>query len=141
MPLVGFGTAGLSENTAQAVTWALEAGYRLIDSAQAREWYREDLVGDALQRTTVPRSSLFITSKCAVCMARACCSTSSRGPGSARRRTSSAEAPLPCRRSHLLQASPEAPGVQRYAQAGASESHDGLLRSAGARSSEPEQTQ
>lgn len=34
MPLVGFGTAGLGDQTAQAVTWALEAGYRLIDSAQ-----------------------------------------------------------------------------------------------------------
>lgn len=64
MPLVGFGTAGLGENTAQAVTWALEAGYRLLDSAQAREWYREDLVGEALLKTSVPRPSLFITSKC-----------------------------------------------------------------------------
>lgn len=64
MPLIGFGTAGLTENTAQAVTWALEAGYRLLDSAQAREWYREDLVGEALKGTTVPRSSLFLTSKC-----------------------------------------------------------------------------
>lgn len=34
MPLVGFGTAGLGPNTKQAVKWALEAGYRLLDSAQ-----------------------------------------------------------------------------------------------------------
>lgn len=65
MPLVGFGTAGLTESTTKAVTWALEAGYRLLDSAQAREWYREDLVGEALQKSSVPRSDLFITSKCA----------------------------------------------------------------------------
>ena len=44
MPLVGFGTAGLGEATERAVLWALETGYRSIDSAQAREWYREDLV-------------------------------------------------------------------------------------------------
>jgi len=32
---VGFGTAGMGEHTLQAVVWALEAGYRLLDSAQA----------------------------------------------------------------------------------------------------------
>ena len=34
MPLVGFGTAGLGAETKQAVAWALQAGYRLLDSAQ-----------------------------------------------------------------------------------------------------------
>ena len=34
MPLVGFGTAGLGAETKQAVLWALQAGYRLLDSAQ-----------------------------------------------------------------------------------------------------------
>lgn len=34
MPLIGFGTAGLGEATAVAVAWALQAGYRLIDTAQ-----------------------------------------------------------------------------------------------------------
>jgi len=36
MPLVGFGTAGLGLETKQAVKWALDAGYRLLDSAQVR---------------------------------------------------------------------------------------------------------
>lgn len=83
MPTIGFGTAGLSIGTADAVLAALDAGYRSgllpaagdvatvylffhflnrfllklihsagcqemcrhIDSAGAREWYREDLVG------------------------------------------------------------------------------------------------
>ncbi len=31
---MGFGSAGLGPDTKQAVKWALEAGYRLIDSAQ-----------------------------------------------------------------------------------------------------------
>lgn len=34
MPRLGFGTAGLGAQTGQAVAWALEAGYGLIDSAQ-----------------------------------------------------------------------------------------------------------
>jgi diketogulonate reductase-like aldo/keto reductase len=63
MPLVGFGTAGLGEATERAVLWALEAGYRSIDSAQAREWYREDLVGSAVAKSGVPREALFLTSK------------------------------------------------------------------------------
>jgi ShK domain-like len=34
MPRVGFGTAGLGTNTKQATLWALQAGYRMLDSAQ-----------------------------------------------------------------------------------------------------------
>ncbi|GJP46923.1 hypothetical protein CLOM_g6168 [Closterium sp. NIES-68] len=63
MPRVGFGTAGLGDETAQAVEWALEAGYRLFDSAQAREWYREDAVGAAIARHNVSRNDLFLVSK------------------------------------------------------------------------------
>lgn len=63
MPRVGFGTAALGDGTAEAVKWALEAGYRSIDSAQAREWYREDLVGRAIAESGVPREDLFLTSK------------------------------------------------------------------------------
>lgn len=65
MPIVGFGTAGLGEHTQQAVEWALDEGYRHVDSAQARAWYREDLVGKALRerRGRVPREDVFLTSK------------------------------------------------------------------------------
>ena len=35
MPTVGFGTAGLAGDTAQAVMTALKVGYKLIDTAQA----------------------------------------------------------------------------------------------------------
>jgi diketogulonate reductase-like aldo/keto reductase len=63
MPRVGFGTAGLADGTAAAVGSALLAGYRLLDSAQAREWYREDLVGEALASAALPRDSLWLTSK------------------------------------------------------------------------------
>lgn len=66
MPMLGFGTAGLGEQTKEAVSAALAAGYRHIDSAQAREWYREDLVGKAIAEAKaqgIQRSDLFITSK------------------------------------------------------------------------------
>ena len=62
-PRIGFGTAGLTEGTRAAVAEALEAGYRLFDSAQAREWYREDLVGEALAASSLPREQLWLTSK------------------------------------------------------------------------------
>lgn len=38
MPSVGFGTAGLGESTANAVEQALRAGFRHIDTAEARDW-------------------------------------------------------------------------------------------------------
>lgn len=63
MPQLGFGTAGLGESTGIAVGWALQAGYRLLDSAQAREWYREDLVGAAIKASGIPREDIFIVSK------------------------------------------------------------------------------
>jgi diketogulonate reductase-like aldo/keto reductase len=63
MPCVGFGTAGLGSRTQDAVRMALDAGYTLLDSAQAREWYREDMVGAAIRDAGVPRHSLFLTSK------------------------------------------------------------------------------
>mmetsp|Transcript_20930 Transcript_20930/g.45770 ORF Transcript_20930/g.45770 Transcript_20930/m.45770 type:complete len:687 (+) Transcript_20930:117-2177(+) len=63
MPTVGFGTAGLADQTQEVVLSALQAGYTHIDSAQAREWYREDLVGQAIAASGVKREQLFITSK------------------------------------------------------------------------------
>lgn len=66
MPAIGYGTAGLGEHTKTAVTWALQAGYRLLDSGQAREWYREDLVGAGIAECGVvglTREDLFLTSK------------------------------------------------------------------------------
>ena len=67
MPLVGFGTAGLGDMTATATKWALQAGYRLVDTAQAPEWYREDMVGEAIRAFLASggatREELFITSK------------------------------------------------------------------------------
>ena len=63
MPRLGFGTAGLGSRTEEAVSAALAAGYRLIDTAQAGEWYREDSVGAALHKSAVRREQVFITTK------------------------------------------------------------------------------
>lgn len=63
MPRVGFGTAGLGEGTLKAVQHAIQAGYRKFDTAEAKEWYREDLVGKAILESGLPRQDFFITSK------------------------------------------------------------------------------
>ncbi len=62
LPAVGFGTAGLrGEAAVEATTGALEAGYRLVDTAVNYENERE--VGEALRRSGVPREELRVTSK------------------------------------------------------------------------------
>jgi diketogulonate reductase-like aldo/keto reductase len=65
MPTLGFGTAGLGGKTKDIVEIALKEGYRRIDTAQATEWYREDLVGAAVraENSTIPRDQIFITTK------------------------------------------------------------------------------
>jgi diketogulonate reductase-like aldo/keto reductase len=49
MPRNGFGTAGLQAGTKTATCNAILAGVRLIDTAQAPEWYSETGVGDAIR--------------------------------------------------------------------------------------------
>src|SRR6201984_520373 len=45
-----------------AVRWALELGYRHIDTAQA--YGNEESVGRALRDSGVPREEVFVTTKC-----------------------------------------------------------------------------
>ena len=62
IPAIGFGTAGLrGEAAVEATTSAVEAGYRLVDTAVNYENERE--VGEALRRSGVPRDELRVTSK------------------------------------------------------------------------------
>ena len=62
IPAIGFGTAGLRGDAAvEATASAVEAGYRLIDTAVNYENERE--VGEALRRSGVPRDELRVTSK------------------------------------------------------------------------------
>jgi diketogulonate reductase-like aldo/keto reductase len=61
MPKVGFGTWQISRQQAQAVTDALDAGYRHIDTALV--YGNEKEVGAAIRDSGVPREELFITTK------------------------------------------------------------------------------
>jgi len=62
IPQLGFGVFLVPpEETKQAVTEALEAGYRLIDTAQG--YRNEEGVGAAIAESDVPRDELFITTK------------------------------------------------------------------------------
>lgn len=63
MPMEGFGVFQVPEAAVceQAVTDALAAGYRLIDTAAA--YFNEEAVGAAVKKSGVPREELFITTK------------------------------------------------------------------------------
>ena len=62
IPQIGLGVWQVDPDvTARVVRWGIEAGYRLIDTA---EGYRnEEGVGEAIRAAGVPRNELFITSK------------------------------------------------------------------------------
>jgi diketogulonate reductase-like aldo/keto reductase len=62
MPTLGLGVGELSDSeTEQAVLAALEAGYRLIDTAAA--YGNEAAVGRAIAASGVPREDVFVTTK------------------------------------------------------------------------------
>jgi len=67
MEKLGFGTAGLGENTYRCVRQAIAAGFRHFDSAQADEWYQEAQVGSAINdeilEGTLTRGDLFVVTK------------------------------------------------------------------------------
>ncbi|WWD20432.1 hypothetical protein CI109_104908 [Kwoniella shandongensis] len=66
IPQFGLGVYEMSdEETYNAVKWALEAGYRHIDTA---EWYENEkpcgkAIADFIKSTSTPRSEIFLTSK------------------------------------------------------------------------------
>ncbi|MEV0700177.1 aldo/keto reductase [Saccharopolyspora sp. NPDC050389] len=62
MPILGFGVYQIPDDrTEQAVTDALAAGYRLIDTAAA--YRNEQAVGRAIKNSGIPREDLFVTTK------------------------------------------------------------------------------
>jgi 2,5-diketo-D-gluconate reductase A len=62
MPVLGFGVYQIpAEETEQAVTDALAAGYRLLDTAES--YGNEEAVGRAIAQSGVPREELFVTTK------------------------------------------------------------------------------
>src|SRR5436189_401831 len=63
MPMLGLGVWQVPNGPecVNAVRWALELGYRHIDTAQA--YGNEESVGQALRESGVPRAEVFITTK------------------------------------------------------------------------------
>jgi 2,5-diketo-D-gluconate reductase A len=62
MPILGFGVYQVpAEQTEQVVLDALEAGYRLLDTAAA--YGNEEAVGRAIAKSGIPREELFVTTK------------------------------------------------------------------------------
>ncbi|MFB7655909.1 MULTISPECIES: aldo/keto reductase [unclassified Streptomyces] len=62
MPILGFGVYQIpAEDTERAVSEALAAGYRLLDTAAA--YGNEEAVGRAIKSSGVPREELFVTTK------------------------------------------------------------------------------
>ena len=63
MPLLGLGVWQVpnGREAEDSVRWALEAGYRHIDTAQA--YGNEESVGKALRDSGVPREEVFVTTK------------------------------------------------------------------------------
>ncbi|HEY2005387.1 MAG TPA: aldo/keto reductase, partial [Solirubrobacteraceae bacterium] len=63
IPTLGFGVWQVPNGPecVNAVRWALDAGYRHIDTAQA--YGNEESVGQALSESGVPRDEVFITTK------------------------------------------------------------------------------
>jgi 2,5-diketo-D-gluconate reductase A len=64
MPVIGLGVGELSDaETEESVSAALEAGYRLLDTASA--YGNEAAVGRAIAASGLPRDELFVTTKLA----------------------------------------------------------------------------
>ena len=63
MPILGFGVFQMADQQEceRCVLEALDAGYRLIDTAAS--YLNESAVGNAIARSAVPREELFITTK------------------------------------------------------------------------------
>lgn len=62
MPWLGFGVWKIdNDKTEQSVSWAIEAGYRHIDTAKI--YGNEQGVGKAVRSCGIPREKLFITTK------------------------------------------------------------------------------
>lgn len=63
MPMLGYGVYQIEdlEECERCVLDAIDVGYRLIDTAQS--YFNEEAVGNAVQKSSVPREELFITTK------------------------------------------------------------------------------
>ncbi len=62
MPILGLGVyKSLGKDALEAIDYALECGYRLIDTASF--YHNEQEVGKAVRRSGIPREEIFVTTK------------------------------------------------------------------------------
>lgn len=61
IPCIGLGTYKSGRDTVEAVKTAIQAGYRLIDTAAA--YYTEEYVGEGVRQSGVPRGEITVTTK------------------------------------------------------------------------------
>ena len=62
MPMVGYGVYQVTKDECdRCVLDALRAGYRSIDTAQS--YFNEEEVGNAIEKSGVPRDDIFLTTK------------------------------------------------------------------------------
>lgn len=61
MPQLGIGTFAVKGNAAERVCYAIEAGFRLIDTAQG--YGNEKEVGEGIRKSGIDRKQLFVTTK------------------------------------------------------------------------------
>ena len=62
MPILGYGVYQVTkEECERCVLDALDAGYRLIDTAQS--YFNEEEVGNAIVKSGIPRNEIFLTTK------------------------------------------------------------------------------
>ena len=62
MPMVGYGVYQVTPDECErCVQDALKVGYRSLDTAQS--YYNEEQVGNAIQKSGVPRQEIFLTTK------------------------------------------------------------------------------
>ena len=62
MPMLGYGVYQVTKDECErCVLDALEVGYRSIDTAQS--YFNEEEVGNAIQKSGIPREEIFLTTK------------------------------------------------------------------------------
>ncbi|OGY53552.1 MAG: xylose reductase [Candidatus Buchananbacteria bacterium RIFCSPLOWO2_01_FULL_40_23b] len=62
-PSIIYGTAWKEEATEELVLTALKTGFKAIDTANQRKHYHEAAVGNAIIKSNIPRSQLFLQTK------------------------------------------------------------------------------
>jgi 2,5-diketo-D-gluconate reductase B len=61
MPAIGYGTMELPQRGAELVAYAIQSGYRLIDTA--RKYGTEEKVGEGIRLSGIAREELWVTTK------------------------------------------------------------------------------